>query len=275
MRPSSANFIVDTYSRLASEYNDEGNLDSCWGRVTEKASTTMTVGLKDSYKVVVDVGCGPGRELLRLASQSDSSVEFIGLEPAANMRAIAVEKLRRYGNARVLDGCFEKTGLATQSIDYLYSILAFHWTTDLDESVNEVSRILKPAGEMDLVFIGRHNGKEFIEATTPIFRKYMRLSSLLESAMMRKQLTRDAAIELFSRRFSKSDLTVEESYETYYDTLEGHWKWWVRIEGHFVKIPPEMKEQCDRDVKEAMSRLKGPQGIPYTVHLLHVKVRRA
>jgi hypothetical protein len=63
---------------------------------------------------------------------------------------------------------------------------------------------------------------------------------------------------------------VEESYHTYYDTLEGHWGWWVRIEGHFVKIPPEKKQECDREVRAGLMSLASERGIPYTIHQLHV-----
>ena len=56
-------------------------------------------------------------------------------------------------------------------------------------------------------------------------------------------------------------------------TIEGHWSWWVRVEGHFVKIPAEKKVQCDSQVREALQSLAGPQGIPYTIHELHVKLR--
>ncbi|MGA8100777.1 MAG: hypothetical protein WB869_01410, partial [Candidatus Acidiferrales bacterium] len=62
---------------------------------------------------------------------------------------------------------------------------------------------------------------------------------------------------------------------TYYDTLEGHWGWWVRIEGHFLQMPPDTKEACDQEVKAALESLAGERGIPYTIHQLHVKVRRA
>jgi hypothetical protein len=48
----------------------------------------------------------------------------------------------------------------------------------------------------------------------------------LESAKLRKQLTREA---------------MEESYDTYYDTPEGPWGWWVRIEGHFVQMAVDKK----------------------------------
>ena len=47
----------------------------------------------------------------------------------------------------------------------------------------------------------------------------------------------EEAFRLFSRAFEPSRLSVGESYDTYYDSLEGHWGWWARIEGHFVQMP--------------------------------------
>jgi hypothetical protein len=92
---------------------------------------------------------------------------------------------------------------------------------------------------------------------------------------MRKQLTREEAYQLFEKAFGPPDLSVDESYQTYHDTLEGHWGWWVRIEGQFMRIPPVRREACDREVKSALQCLAGPEGIPYTIHQLHVKVRRS
>jgi hypothetical protein len=82
-------------------------------------------------------------------------------------------------------------------------------------------------------------------------------------------------LQLFSQALDPQHLSVDESFTTYYDTLEGHWSWWVRVEGHFVKIPAEKKAQCDTQVRAALQSLAGPQGIPYTIHELHVKLRRA
>lgn len=52
---------------------------------------------------------------------------------------------------------------------------------------------------------------------------------LLQSVQLRKQLKKAEAAELFEEAFGPQRAYVEESYETYYDTLEGHWGWWVRI----------------------------------------------
>lgn len=67
---------------------------------------------------------------------------------------------------------------------------------------------------------------------------------------------------------------MSERYETHYDSLEGHWGWWVRIEGHFIQIPPAKQLECDAKVKAAVASPENARGIPYTTHLLHVKLRR-
>ena len=265
------NPIVETYSKLADQYDEDGNRRSCWGISADRALDQ--VQLKPNYRVVVDVGCGTGRALAKLAGQHESDIRFIGVEPAQNMRARAVEATKHHRNVEILEGSFERVPLESSSVDYIFSIHALHWVTDLDQSVKELSRVLKPSGEMDLFFIGRNNGQEFIRKTTPIFLKYMGPTLLLESASMRKQVTRDTANRVFKAGFAPERLSVDESYNTYYDSLEGHWNWWVRIEGHFVQIPVEKKVRCDQEIKQALSELATDKGIPYTIHLLHVKAK--
>lgn len=265
-----ANPIVETYSRLAQQYDDELNVSSCWGRAADRALSRLAV--READRLVLDVGCGTGRALVRLASECGSNVSFIGIDPAENMRDRAVDRARGLGQVRVLGGSFESIPLESASVDYLYSIFAFHWTTDLDRSVQEVARVLKPRGRMDLFFIGRENGREFIEKTTPIFLKHLGPARLLQSARLRKQLTREAALQLFSGVFDPDRVSVEESFDTYYDTLEGHLGWWVRIEGHFIQMTPATKQICDEQVREALESLTTDKGIPYTLHQLHVKL---
>src|ERR1700751_5623234 len=181
------NPIVETYSRLAYEYDDDLNVRSCWGIATNEAFASIII--KEHYDVVVDVGCGTARALARLAAAGRPGMQWIGIDPAENMRKLAVDRTRGLSGVRILDGSFENIPLSSSSVDYLFSIFAFHWTTNLEQSVQELRRVLKPSGEMDLFFIGRNNGREFIRATSPIFLKHMGPALLLQSAGMRKQLT--------------------------------------------------------------------------------------
>jgi ubiquinone/menaquinone biosynthesis C-methylase UbiE len=273
MQQAVSNPIVDAYSRLADRYDDESNDRSCWGRATQKA--IAFIQLNKRYGKVLDIGCGTGKALAHFASHASQAVRFIGLDPAENMRLYAERRTRSFPNVEIRGGSFESIPVDSRSLDYLYSIFAFHWTTDLDSSVRELCRVLREDGDMDLLFIGRDNGREFIQKTSPIFLKYMGPALLLDSARMRKQLTRDAAFQLFTEQFAPSELSIEETYDTYYDTLEAHWAWWVRIEGHFVQIPPDRKKACDAEVEKALLTLGSAGRIPYTIHQLHVRLRRA
>jgi len=96
---------------------------------------------------------------------------------------------------------------------------------------------------------------------------------MIRAASLWKQLTVEQTTELFRAGFPPERLTVEESFRTYFDTLEGHWSWWVRIEGQFVEMAPEKREACDAAVRTAISTLATENGIPYTIHLLHVRLR--
>jgi hypothetical protein len=68
---------------------------------------------------------------------------------------------------------------------------------------------------MDLTFIGRNNGREFIMKTTPVFFKYMTLATMVEAVSLRKQLRLEEATALFREAFDSSGLTVTESYSLY------------------------------------------------------------
>jgi len=266
------NKIVETYSKRAADYDDPRNLDSCWGRIAERALDF--VQLTERHKSVADLGCGSGRELVRLARESSPDISFTGVEPAAGLREIAAARGADLPNLRILDGRFECLPLESRSLDYLYSVLAFHWTTELEASVRELARVLGSSGEMDLSFIGKHNGREFIQKTSPVFFRYVKPARLIEAAALRKQLSVEEATALFRTAFAAEDLVVEESYHTFYDSLEGHWAWWVRIEGQTMDVAPEKKVDCDAAVRAALATLQTAQGIPYTVHLLHVRLRR-
>src|ERR1700680_526618 len=168
---SPVNPIVETYSRLAREYDEDANFLSCWGRASERALSIIR--LRAHYKLIVDMGCGTGRAVHALASAAPPNAHLIGVDPAENMCRIAAQKAAEQKNVEIRQGAFEKIPLETASVDYLYSILAFHWVTDLAVSVAEIARVLKPDAGMDLFFLGRDNAREVIKNTEPIMFKHM------------------------------------------------------------------------------------------------------
>lgn len=267
----STNPVVGGYSDLASAYDAPGNLQSCWGKSADEV--LAAIELRDSYGTVADIGCGTGHALRALAERAPEHTTLVGVEPAPQMCERAAARTSHLLNVRIIEGSFENIPLPSGSIDYLYSIHAFHWTTDPERSAEEVRRVLSHTGEMDIVFVGPGNGVEFNKVTTPIVRRYMGRAYMVAAARMQRQISRDAAEELFGRWFPRERLSVEESRNTYYDTIDGHWAWRVRIEGHFRAIPADERSDFDAEVREAIEGLETERGIPYTIHQIHVKVR--
>ena len=55
---SNSNTVVETYSLLADKYDDELNLQSCWGRAAHRIQNSLAI--EENDQVVLDVGCGTG-----------------------------------------------------------------------------------------------------------------------------------------------------------------------------------------------------------------------
>ena len=267
-----ANPVVSGYSDLAAAYDSPANLRSCWGTASDEI--VAGIELKPSYRTIADIGCGTGQALEALAARAPEGSQLIGVEPAEQMRERAQVRTSHFRNVRILDGTFESIPIDSDSVDYLYSIHAFHWATDPTRGAEEVARVLQPGGELDLFFVGPDNGAEFNRVTTPLMRKYMGRAYMAMAAKMQRQISREQALALFARTLGREGLTVDESRRTYWDTLEGHWGWRVRIEGHFSRIPADKRAAFDAEVRDALQSLSTERGIPYTIHQLHVKLRR-
>jgi ubiquinone/menaquinone biosynthesis C-methylase UbiE len=56
--------------------------------------------------VILDLGCGTGRALIRLASESSPDVQFVGIDPAENMCNRALERARFFSNIEIHEGSF-------------------------------------------------------------------------------------------------------------------------------------------------------------------------
>ena len=265
--------IIEGYSEQASAYDEETNQKSCWDYPTRFALNQIQ--LRDHFELVVDVGCGTGHALQTLAGKCHAKCRLVGVEPAKNMRLRARSRLKDFSNVSVIDGRFEVLPIVPYSVDYLFSILAFHWTTDPKRSVEQIARVLKPDGAADLFFTGRKTGREFTRRTNPICLKLLGSSFMLDSAKLRQQFTAESAQLLFGRKFKQRELTVSETTRVYYDDLQGHWSWWIsRMAGHFRQLSKKQRYQFDREIREAIAACADEKGIPYTVHLIHIKIRR-
>ncbi|MBV8212400.1 MAG: class I SAM-dependent methyltransferase [Verrucomicrobia bacterium] len=94
---------------------------------------------------VVDLGCGTGLSTLIWINRTNS---FTGIEPSADMRAIASQRPEWAFSAirpQFLGKEAHQTGLTDQSIDIVTASQSFHWM-DPVPTLPEIARILRPGG---------------------------------------------------------------------------------------------------------------------------------
>ena len=93
-------------------------------------------------ETVVDLGCGTGLSTLAWAGVAK---RVIGVEPSADMRAVAEKKAEGLPNVEFRSAFGNDTGLPEQCADAVTCSQSFHWM-EPESTLREVNRILKPGG---------------------------------------------------------------------------------------------------------------------------------
>lgn len=97
---------------------------------------------------VADLGSGTG---ILSKPFLQNGLTVYGVEPNADMRAVAETKLQTYDGFRSVDGTAEATGLEESTVDLVVAGQAFHWF-NAEHTRDEVRRILRPTGMCALIW---------------------------------------------------------------------------------------------------------------------------
>ena len=97
---------------------------------------------------VLDVGCGTGNYLaVQRSAFSDANVRWIGVDPSDAMLSRARSKLPR---VELLEGRAEDLPLAPGEADFVANSFAFHHFENKARALDEMVRVLAPAGAIHL-----------------------------------------------------------------------------------------------------------------------------
>ncbi len=147
------------------------------GEIYAKARPKYAAGLfayikdtlcADDGCVFADVGSGTG---IFTAQLLDCGYKVFAIEPNADMRKKAEQKLSSNPNFISVNGSDGDTHLSDESVDFVTAAQAFHWF-DPDAFRRECRRILKPAGKVMLVYNSRNENAECTKALAALRRKY-------------------------------------------------------------------------------------------------------
>lgn len=98
-----------------------------------------------SGEVAVDVGCGTGAEVRRLAELVGPEGRAVGVEPHAGLRGVAVERAGGT-TAEFVDGDAVSLPFDDASVDVLRCERVFQHLPDPATAAREIARVLRPGG---------------------------------------------------------------------------------------------------------------------------------
>ncbi|KAF0190740.1 MAG: malonyl-CoA O-methyltransferase [Gammaproteobacteria bacterium] len=147
------------FDRAAATYDEIAVLQREVGeRMLERLEL---VKIEPSY--IADIGAGTGRCSAALAKRYRHS-QVIALDIAPGMLAEARRRdtlmTRWFGHKHYLCGDAEALPLADHSVDLVFSNLTVQWCNDLDQTLREFQRVLKPGGLLMFTTLGPDTLKE-------------------------------------------------------------------------------------------------------------------
>lgn len=139
---------------------------------------------------VLDVGCGPGRALSRLAVKA-SHGRVVGVDPSELMVEIAVErncKLVGAGRVDVAVAGVEALPFADASFDKVLCVHVVYFWPELEPALREIRRVLKPGGRLVLLFRTSADAASLRSFPPEVYR--FRSGEEVEGALQRAGLSR-------------------------------------------------------------------------------------
>lgn len=171
---------IDTGAQLRALYQTQGGVGAIFSpKVADYVASRpdYPAPLFDALRVacslhpgaaVADIGAGTGLLTQGLLAQG---YNVTAIEPSAAMRAAADQALSQFAHYRSAQGSAEHIALPDASVDLITAAQAFHWF-DVDAARAEFLRVLKPHGQVALIWNDRVLTDPLHTALNALFAKY-------------------------------------------------------------------------------------------------------
>ena len=132
------------------------------------------VEIRDDF-TILDVGCGGGRTIDRMAAMAPHGKVF-GIDYSPESAATARETNQRWieqGRVEIQQGTVSQLPYPDRSFDLVTAVETHYYWPDLPRDVSEVMRVLKPGGHFVIIaetYRGRRNDWLFRPAMTLLLR---------------------------------------------------------------------------------------------------------
>jgi len=143
------------------------------------------VSIKSDF-VILDVGCGGGRTISRLARRA-SEGRVYGLDQSADMVDYSRQtnrKLVAEQCVEIVQGSIEKTGFKDEFFDLVIAVETTYFWLNHADAFQEIKRILKKGGQLLIINEMIQNGVYEVENAEIIAKTQVHLQRLEEMQMM-------------------------------------------------------------------------------------------
>jgi len=99
---------------------------------------------------VLDVGCGPGFDLLHAVEAVGHAGTVTGVDLAPAMLALAQRRTEGHANVRLIEASATELPLEDGSVDRAVSVQVLEYVADTGQALRELHRVLRPGGHVVL-----------------------------------------------------------------------------------------------------------------------------
>jgi ubiquinone/menaquinone biosynthesis C-methylase UbiE len=121
---------------------------------------------------ILDVGCGHGRSVMELAARAPRG-RVVGVDPSELMVEIAAQRNRRLIEAARVDvvlSSVEALPFPDNAFDKAQCVHVLYFWKDVEMSLREIARVLKPGGRLVLLFRTSADRKAIASFPSQIYR---------------------------------------------------------------------------------------------------------
>jgi len=264
---------VSSYSKnCANVYDDPQNKNFVYGEITIDFLRSIRFGPAD--RSILDIGCGTGFGFEVLEDEfSRLGMQGIGVEPAQGMLDLAIEKFHGKEKFAFLKGSFECIPVEDCSVDRIISTLALHWASSIEVAIEEMKRVLKPGGGIDLLMIAKDDGAKFKRPVVEAMKKHLTFSQIMHAATLALRIEPVELKKAVEKSFGPGySVVVKNPRRIILGSFEEHMKWWTARSSAII-ANVKNKTQFFRDLKSEMAAIATGQGIPFDLSCLFLRVK--
>ncbi len=263
---------VSSYSRRGSrEYEDPLNKNFLYGELTKRF--IHQIEFQAHEQRVLDIGCGTGFIFDELNDEFEAADrQGIGIDPADGMLEIARDKYQGVSRYEFKPGSFEDIPVEDNTVDKIVSTLALHWVKSLEPAAQEMRRVIKDTGSMDILMIARDDGAEFKKAIVEALKKHLSFRQIMKTATLVQRVTAESFTAKIAPIFEGFELNVVEHRDIIYGSFDDHMKWW-KARSSPVIAEVEDKETFMTDLQTELEKTSTEAGIPFDTAYLCISAR--